>query len=63
MITISTAERIKHIRNLTAMTQAKFSDVYKIPKRTLEDWERGINKPPEYVVNLLEKLIVYELQL
>jgi len=62
LITISTTEKIKRIRNLTAMTQAKFSDVYKIPKRTLEDWERGINKPPEYVVNLLEKLIIHEFQ-
>ena len=43
------------------MTQAKFSDIYKIPKRTLEDWERGINKPPDYVINLLEKLVAYEL--
>jgi len=44
------------------MSQAKFSNFYKIPKRTLEDWERGICKPPDYVVNLLEKIVSYELE-
>ena len=59
-IAISTADRIKNIRNLTTLSQAKFSNRYQIPTRTLENWERGIRKPPEYVINLLEKLVTYE---
>lgn len=49
---------IKEIRNKTGMTQKNFSEYFGIPKRTLEDWERGISKCPEY----LKKLIEYKLE-
>lgn len=45
---------IKEIRSLTGLTQEKFSEKYHIPKRTIGNWETGVNVPPEYVVELLE---------
>lgn len=35
------------------LSKAAFSRKYKIPVRTLEDWEAGKRVPPEYVLNLL----------
>jgi len=48
---------IKQIRKLTGLSQAKFGEQYGIPKRTIEDWEREIRTPPEYVVKLLERAV------
>ena len=44
---------IKKIREEAGMTQKAFSDFFGIPVRTLQDWEAGLRKPPEYVVRLL----------
>ena len=48
---------IKELRILTGLSQQAFSDKYKIPKRTIEDWESERRTPPEYVVLLLERVI------
>ena len=50
---------IKNMRNETGMSQVKFAEYFEIPRRTLEDWERGIRKPPGYVV----RLIAYKLEM
>lgn len=47
---------IKEIRENTGMSRAEFSRVYNIPIRTLEDWEAGRRKCPEYVVSLLRRV-------
>ena len=46
--------KIKAIRAKTGLSQAKFAEIYEIPRRTIENWEDGKRVPPEYVVNLLE---------
>lgn len=39
------------------MTQEGLSKMLEVPKRTIENWEGGVNKPPGYVQKLiLEKL-------
>lgn len=48
-----TIEKIRRIRISAGLSQAQFAEKYGIPKRTLEDWERGIRKPQQYVINLL----------
>ena len=48
---------IKEARKEAGFSQAKMSEVMKIPKRTIENWESGKTKPPEYV----ERLVVAEL--
>lgn len=44
---------IKKLRESSGMTQKAFSEMLKIPKRTIEDWEGGRRKPPEYVLDLI----------
>lgn len=51
---------IKEIRALTGLSQTDFSEKYNIPKRTLQDWEYKKRTPPEYVVNLLEFKVKYD---
>ena len=48
---------IKEIREYSGLSQAKFSEKYGIPKRSLENWESGIRKCPGYVVSLLERAV------
>ena len=49
---------IKELRKSIGLSQAKFSDQFGIPKRTLQDWESGSRKPPQYVMSLLESAIL-----
>ena len=50
---METKKQIKSIRAEAGMTQAQFCEYFDIPRHTLEDWERGKRKPPEYLVRLL----------
>lgn len=49
--------KVVDIRKKTGLSQAKFAAQYGIPRRTVEDWERGVRVPPEYVVAWLERLV------
>ena len=40
---------LKAARAATGMTQQDMSDRMLIPKRTIEEWERGNRTPPPYV--------------
>lgn len=48
---------IKELRESTGLSQSKFAEKYHIPVGTLQHWEQGVRKPPEYVVYLLNCLI------
>ena len=48
---------IKELRMLSGLSQQAFSEKYGIPKRSIENWEGGKRNPPEYVVNLLERVV------
>ena len=41
----------------SGMTHKQLSERFGIPKRTIEDWSRGVRKCPEYVVNMMIELI------
>jgi DNA-binding transcriptional regulator YiaG len=45
---------IKELRQQSGMTQQQFADYFSIPKRTIEDWERGARKCNAYLVDLME---------
>lgn len=51
---------IKTLREQTGLSQIAFSEKYHIPHRTLQGWELGERKPPDYVVELLEYRIKKE---
>ncbi len=50
-------DELKKTRREIKMTQEGLSKMLEVPKRTIENWEGGVNKPPGYVQKLiLEKL-------
>lgn len=49
---------VKKMRELIGLTQAEFSEKYKIPIRTYQSWELGERTPPEYVLHLLERCVL-----
>lgn len=51
---------VKKVRELTKLTQKEFARIYDIPLRTLQDWEREVRKPPEYLEHLLVRLVLLE---
>ena len=50
--------KIKEARKDAGLTQQQMSDEMGIPKRTIEDWERGVRNCPEWA----ERLIIAELK-
>lgn len=53
---------IKELRILSGLSQQAFSDKYKIPKRSIENWESGKRTPPDYVISLLERAVKEDLE-
>lgn len=43
----------KQIREMTGLSQAKFCEALGIPLRTLQKWETGERKCPDYVTELI----------
>lgn len=46
-------DTIRLARKASGMTQEQLADFLEIPKRTIEDWERGTRTPPSYVAVLI----------
>jgi len=46
----------KEIRDLLGISRAEFSRKYGIPIRTLENWDSGTRKAPEWILVLLERI-------
>lgn len=44
---------IKALRESTGLTQRAFAEMLGIPKRSIENWESGVSKPPDYLVRLI----------
>ena len=57
---MESADKIRRIRKQTGMTRKDFSIHIGIPLRTLEDWEAGRRRPPEYIPRLIEYQLKYE---
>ena len=45
------------IRMLSGLTQKEFSERYNIPKRSIENWDAGSRNPPDYLIELLERIV------
>ena len=45
---------IKEIRKACGMTQAEMAKQLNIPLRTIENWDGGQRKPPDYVLELIQ---------
>lgn len=51
---------IKEMRAKTGLTQAQFAQLLGIPKRSIENWERGASQCPEYVNKLINYFLTHE---
>lgn len=49
---------IKKIREISGLSQSQFSKKYKIPIKTIGNWEQGVRECPEYVLKLLEQYVL-----
>lgn len=47
----------ERIRKMLGISRAEFSRRYGIPIRTLENWDAGKRLPPDYVIELLERVV------
>lgn len=54
------AVEIRKLRESVKMSRKAFSEHTGIPVRTLEDWEAGRRKPPEYIPRLISYQLKYE---
>lgn len=45
---------IKEIRKATEMTQTEFGKYLGIPMRTIQNWETGQRKCPDYLIDLID---------
>ena len=52
---MSFAEELKKARTEAGITQTQMFELLGIPRRTVQDWERGIITPAGYVQRLLLK--------
>ncbi len=46
-------EVLRKLREDTGMNRRQFSDYFGIPYRTIQDWELGNRKMPEYLLRLM----------
>lgn len=52
--------QIKELRNKTKLSQTQFAKRFNIPVATLRDWEQGRRKPPDYVIEMINKILNLE---
>lgn len=50
----TTTNPFKDLRERSGMTQEKFAKYFNIPKRTIEEWDRGTRKCTPYLLDLME---------
>lgn len=55
--------RLKKLRELTGLNRTEFAQIHGIPLRTVEDWEAGRRKMPEYLLRLLAYKIRVDLKI
>lgn len=52
-ISNSNQKRLIELRERTGMTRREFCEYFEIPYRTLQDWELGNRKMPDYLLRLM----------
>ena len=55
------ASKIIELRKSTGMNRKEFCEYFKIPYRTMSEWERDGRHAPDYLVRLLEYYIRVEM--
>ena len=50
---------IRTVRKKLNMTQTEFGNLFGIPMRTIQEWEYGKRKAPDYVINMIEEILKF----
>jgi DNA-binding transcriptional regulator YiaG len=50
----------KELREGSGMNKKQFAEYFDIPYRTVQNWEAGVNKCPDYLLNLMEYKLQHE---
>ena len=58
--TRETVPDIVSIRKATGLSQSKFAKAFGVPMRTLQGWELGERVPPQYLVDLIAYIALYQ---
>ena len=45
---------VKELRKASGMSMKRFAEYFGIPYRTVQNWEAGVNKCPEYLLKLMK---------
>lgn len=48
------------VRIQARLTLTELSGLFNIPYRTVQNWDAGIRKPPEYVVEMMVYILKHE---
>lgn len=51
---------IQEIRESLNLSQSAFAKRFSIPVGTIQNWEQGKRKPPEYVISLIQRVLELE---
>ena len=54
--------KFRKLRKQTGLSMQKFGDKYGIPMRTIQDWEREMRTPPEWVYELLKFKVEHDME-
>ncbi len=54
------AAKIKELRESTGMNRREFCEYFKIPYRTMSEWERDGRHAPDYLIRLLDYYVRME---
>lgn len=53
----SSATSIKELRTIAGMSQSELAQYFRIPVKTVQNWEQGLAKTPEYIIPMMSKLL------
>lgn len=59
-VSINGSETILELRKNTGMSQSRFAAYYGLSTRTLQEWEQGRRTPPEYLLEMMKRLLISE---
>lgn len=52
--------KIQTLRKQTGLSQSKFASYFGIPTHTLQVWEQEVRTPPDYVISMMERILLLE---
>ncbi|MCR4648654.1 MAG: hypothetical protein K5776_06220 [Lachnospiraceae bacterium] len=53
-------KNIKDLRTITNMSQQEFAEYLHIPKYNIQNWEQGSRRPLDYVLDMIERIMVMD---